>query len=240
VRPPLASIIKETVKRGGTVIVHAFAVERTQKFLFMLKELMETGQIPRLPVYSDSPMAIKAVEILLSYTNEYDQDTRNLIRQSGSPLEWSGFTFASTPEESKKINANYSPSIIISYSGMATGGRILHHLAQRMPDAKNTILFIGFQAPGTRGHAIKNGARSLKIFGQPIPVRAAVVALDEFSDHADPPEMLAWLRTFKNQPDRTYLVHGEPSASSSLRDMITQELGWNVKVAEWIEKVELR
>ena len=157
-RPPLASIIKETVKRGGTVIVPAFAVERTQKFLFMLKELMETGQIPRLPVYSDSPMAIKAVEIFLSYTNEYGQDARNLIRQSGSPLEWSGFTFASTPEESKKINANYSPSIIISCTGMATGGRILHHLAQRMPDAKDTILFIGFQAPGTRSHAIKNGA----------------------------------------------------------------------------------
>jgi len=158
VRPRLASIIKETVRRGGTVIVPAFAVERTQKFLFMLKELMEAGQIPRLPVYSDSPMAIKAVEIFLSYTNEYDEDTRNLIRQSGSPTEWSGFTFASTPAESKKINANYSPSIIISCTGMATGGRILHHLAQRMPDAKDTILFIGFQAPGTRSHAIKNGA----------------------------------------------------------------------------------
>ena len=206
----------------------------------MLKELMETGQIPRLPVYSDRPMAIKAVEVFLSYTNEYGEDTRNQIRQCGSALEWSGLTFASTPEESKKINANYSPSIIIPYSGMATGGRILHHLAQRMPDAKNTILFIGFQAPGTRGHAIKNGARSLKIFGQQIPVRAAVVALDEFSDHADPPEMLAWLHTFKNKPDRTYLVHGEPAASSLLRDMITKELGWNVEIAEWIEKVELR
>jgi metallo-beta-lactamase family protein len=122
---------------------------------------------------------------------------------------------------------------------MATGGRILHHLAQRMPDAKNTILFIGFQAPGTRGHAIKNGARSSKIFGQQIPVRAKVVALEQFSDHADPPEMLAWLDTFKNKPGRTYLVHGEPDASSLLRDMITKELAWKVEIAEWMQKVEL-
>ncbi len=237
--PQLASIIKETVERGGTVIVPAFAVERTQKFLFMLKELMETGQIPRLPVYCDSPMAIKAIEVFLTYTDEYSDDTRNLIRRCGSPLEWSGFTFAATPQESRKINADYSPCIIISASGMATGGRILHHLAQRMPDARNTILFIGFQAPGTRGHAIKNGARSSKIFGQQIPVRAKVVALEQFSDHADPPEMLAWLDTFKNKPGRTYLVHGEPAASSLLRDMINKELAWKVEIAEWMQKVEL-
>lgn len=238
-RPHLAAIIKETVQRGGTVIVPAFAVERTQKFLFMLKELMEAGQIPKTPVFCDSPMAIKAVEIFLKYTDEYSEETRELIRKCGSPLEWPGFTFASTPEESKKINANVYPAIIISSSGMATGGRILHHLAQRMPDPKNTILFIGFQAPGTRGHAIKNGAKEIRMFGMEIPVRAKIAALEQFSDHADPPEMLEWLHTFKRQPGKTYLVHGEPDASSGLRAMITEELGWKVEVAEWMQKVWL-
>lgn len=238
-RPQLASIIKDTVQRGGTVIVPAFAVERTQKFLFMLKELMEAGQIPKIPVFCDSPMAIKAVEIFLKYTDEYSDETRELIRKCGSPLEWPGFTFASTPEDSKKINANVYPAIIISSSGMATGGRILHHLAQRMPDPKNTILFIGFQAPGTRGHAIKNGAKEIRMFGMEIPVRAKVLALEQFSDHADPPEMLEWLHTFKSKPGKTYLVHGEPEAASGLRDMITEELGWKVEVAEWMQKVWL-
>jgi metallo-beta-lactamase family protein len=237
--PQLAAIIKETVQRGGTVIVPAFAVERTQKFLFMLKELMEAAQIPKIPVFCDSPMAIKAVEIFLKYTEEYSEETRALIRRCGSPLEWPGFTFASTPEESKKINASFYPAIIISSSGMATGGRILHHLAQRMPDPKNTILFIGFQAPGTRGHAIKSGAKEIRMFGMEIPVRAKVTALEQFSDHADPPEMLEWLQTFKSKPGRTYLVHGEPEAASSLRDMVTQELGWKVEVAEWMQKVRL-
>jgi metallo-beta-lactamase family protein len=238
-RPQLAAIIKSTVQRGGSVIVPAFAVERTQKFLFLLKELIEAGQIPRVPVYCDSPMAIKAVEVFLKYTGEYSDETRDLIRRCGSPLEWTGFTFASTPEESKKINASFYPSVIISSSGMATGGRILHHLAQRMPDPKNTILFIGFQAPGTRGHAIKNGAQAVKMFGQEIPVRAKVTALEQFSDHADPPEMLEWLHTFKGKPAKTYLVHGEPEASSSLRDMIGSELGWKVEIAEWMQKVRL-
>jgi metallo-beta-lactamase family protein len=238
-RPQLATIIKETVQRGGTVIVPAFAVERTQKFLFMLKELMEAGQIPKIPVFCDSPMAIKAVEIFLKYTDEYSEETRELIRKCGSPLEWPAFTFASTPEESKKINASFYPAIIISSSGMATGGRILHHLAQRMPDPKNTILFIGFQAPGTRGHAIKNGAKEIRMFGMEIPVRAKVMALEQFSDHADPPEMLEWLHTFKSKPGKTYLVHGEPDASSSLRGMIAGELGWKVEVAEWMQKVWL-
>jgi metallo-beta-lactamase family protein len=238
-RPQLAAIIKETVERGGTVIVPAFAVERTQKFLFMLKELMEAGQIPKIPVFCDSPMAIKAVEIFLKYADEYSEETRELIRKCGSPLEWPGFTFASTPDESKKINANVYPAIIVSSSGMATGGRILHHLAQRMPDPRNTILFIGFQAPGTRGHAIKNGAKEIRMFGMEIPVRAKVLALEQFSDHADPPEMLEWLHTFKGKPARTYLVHGEPDASSGLRAMITEELGWKVEVAEWMQKVWL-
>jgi metallo-beta-lactamase family protein len=239
-RPQLASLIHETAERGGSVIVPAFAVERTQKFLFILKELMETGQIPRLPVYCDSPMAIKAVEIFIKHSEEYTPQAADLIRKYGSPVDWPGFTFALTAEQSKKINESHYPSIIVSSSGMVTGGRILHHLAQRLPDPKNLVIFIGFQSPGTRGATIKNGAPEVKIFGEFVPIRAQVAALEQFSDHADPPEMLEWLRTFKNTPGTTYLVHGEPAASSQLRDRMKKELGWNVQVAEYMGRVEVK
>src|SRR5208282_2345761 len=238
--PELAALITATANRGGSVIVPAFAIERTQKFVFILKHLMESGQIPRLPVFCDSPMAIKAVEVFLKHEEEYSDETCEMIRKYGSPLAWPGFTFASTPEESKKINAAVMPSVIISSSGMVTGGRILHHLAQRLPDPKNLVLFIGFQAPGTRGFLIKNNAPEIKIFGDIVPVRAQVAALEQFSDHADPPELLQWLHTFRNQPAMTYLVHGEPDAAGQLRDLMKKKLGWTVEVAQYLEKVEVK
>ncbi len=194
-RPELAALIRKTVERGGSVIVPAFAVERTQKFLFILKQLMEAGQIPRIPIYC---------------------------------------------EQSKKINENRFPLIIISSSGMVTGGRIQHHLAQRLPDPKNTVIFIGFQAPGTRGATIKSGAPEVKIFGQIVPIRAQVAAFEQFSDHADPPELLQWLGTFPRKPAVTYLVHGEPAASTQLRDTMKKELGWDVEVVQWMQKVEIK
>jgi metallo-beta-lactamase family protein len=238
--PELAELITATAGRGGSVIVPAFAIERTQKFVFILKHLIESGEIPRMPVFCDSPMAIKAVEIFLKHDEEYSEETRDMIRKYGSPLTWPGFVFASTPEESKKINEAKMPAIIISSSGMVTGGRILHHLAQRLPDPRNLVLFIGFQAPGTRGFAIKNKAEEVKIFGDYVPIRAQVAALEQFSDHADPPELLEWLRTFGNRPATTYLVHGEPDASGQLRELMKKELGWNVQVAQYLEKVEVR
>lgn len=238
--PELATLIIATAQRGGSVVVPAFAIERTQKFVFILKHLMESGQIPRLPVFCDSPMAIKAVEIFLKHSEEYSDETRDMIRKYGSPLQWPGFTFASTPEESKKINEVGTPAVIVSSSGMVTGGRILHHLAQRLPDPNNLILFIGFQAPGTRGFAIKSKSDEVKIFGDFIPIRAQIAALEQFSDHADPPELLEWLRTFRNRPESTYLVHGEPDASGQLRDLMNKELGWTVQVARYLEKVDVK
>lgn len=238
-RPELAALIRQVVQRGGSIIVPAFAVERTQKFAFMIKQLMLTRQIPEIPVYCDSPMAIKAMEIFLKHTEEYSEETKQLIAQCGSPFQWKGFSFPSTPEESKKINESRYPSIIVSASGMVTGGRILHHLAQRLPDPKNLVVFIGFQAPGTRGYTIKSGAREVKIFGQMVPIRAQLAAFEQFSDHADTPELLEWLHTFRNKPDVTYLVHGEPAAAAQLRDEMNKDLGWNVEVAQWMEKVEV-
>jgi metallo-beta-lactamase family protein len=236
-RPEMAALIRTALQRGGCVVVPSFAVERTQKFLFLLKELMESGKIPRVPVHVDSPMAIKAVQIFLKYTEEFTPQTKSLIEEFGSPLKWPGFHFDVTQQESKKINDLTEPSIIVSSSGMVTGGRVLHHLMQRLPDQKNLVLFIGFQAPGTRGFSIKNGAPSVKMFGQQVPIRAQVASLEQFSDHADTPELLEWLHTFKRAPKETFLVHGEPASASQLRDAMTQALGWNVQVATYKQKV---
>jgi metallo-beta-lactamase family protein len=239
VRPELAKLISDTVARGGTVVIPAFAVERTQKLLFLLKELMETRQIPQVPVHIDSPMAIEAIAIFLKHAEEYTPETRDMIARYGSPLKWNGFFFDQKQEDSRKLNDAHYPMIIVSSSGMVTGGRIVHHLIHRLPDPKNTVIFIGFQAPGTRGALIKSGASSVKMFGEEVAIRAHIAALEQFSDHADTPELLEWLGTFKQKPSQTYLVHGEPSASSALRDAITAKLGWKVDVAQWLEKVEV-
>jgi metallo-beta-lactamase family protein len=238
-RPELAALIRTTIQRGGCVVIPAFAVERTQKLLFMLKELIENGQIPRVPVHTDSPMAIKAVQVFLKYADEFSPETKALIDKYGSPLDWPSFYFDLTPDDSKKINQSKYPSIIVSSSGMATGGRVLHHLMQRLPDPRNLILFIGFQAPGTRGYDIKNNAAEIKIFGRLVPVRAQIAALEQFSDHADTPELLQWLGTFQVAPKHTYLVHGEPAASAALRESITKALSWDVQVATYKQKVPI-
>jgi metallo-beta-lactamase family protein len=236
-RPELAALIRTTLQRGGSVVVPSFAVERTQKFLFLLKELMETGQVPRVPVHADSPMAIKAVQIFLKHSEEFSPQTKELIQKYGSPLDWSNFYFDVTQDDSKKINESNYPTIIVSSSGMVAGGRVLHHLMLRLPNPKNLVLFIGFQAPGTRGFTIKNGASDVKIFGQEIPIRAQIASLEQFSDHADTPELLEWLHTFRRAPKETYLVHGEPAAAAQLRDTMTKELRWNVQVAAYRQKV---
>jgi metallo-beta-lactamase family protein len=184
-------------------------------------------------------MAIKAVNVFLKHSDEFTESTKALIGKYGSPLTWPGFTFASDVNESKKINENKFPSIIVSSSGMVTGGRILHHLRLRVSDPKHLVLFIGFQAPGTRGFTIKSGAPTVKIFGEELPIKAQVAFLEQFSDHADTAELLQWLRTFKSQPRVTYLVHGEPDASQKLQQGLSQELKWNVQVAQWMEKVEI-
>ena len=238
-RPQMAALIRTAIQRGGTVVVPSFAVERTQKFLFLLKELMESGEVPRVPVHADSPMAIKAVQIFLKYSEEFTPQTKALLEKYGSPLEWPGFHFDQTQQDSKKINQIDSPTIIVSSSGMVTGGRVLHHLMQRLPDKRNLVLFIGFQAPGTRGFTIKNGAETVKMFGQEVPIRAQVASLEQFSDHADTSELLEWLHTFKRPPKEVFLVHGEPDAAAELRDAMVKELRWNVQVAGYRQKVEI-
>ncbi|MGA3127489.1 MAG: MBL fold metallo-hydrolase [Candidatus Korobacteraceae bacterium] len=240
VMPELAALIGAAVKRGGSVVVPAFAVERTQKFLFLLKELMEKNQIPRIPVYADSPMGIHAVQIFLKHGEEFSAETKELIARYGSPLTWPGFHFAATTEESKSINESRFPSIIVSSNGMCMGGRIQHHLIQRLPDPRNLILFIGYQAVGTRGRQIKEGAHEVKIFGEIVPVRAQVAVLEQFSDHADVDELLEWLHTFKKIPLSTHIVHGEPDSAEALRQAITSQLHWTVDTARYMQKDEIQ
>jgi metallo-beta-lactamase family protein len=238
-RPRMAQLIRDTVQRGGSIIVPSFAVERTQKFLFLLKQLMEDEQIPRLPVYADSPMAIEAVRIFLKHSEEFTDETRQLIQKYGSPFHWDNFHFATTVADSKKINNSHYPCIIVSSNGMAMGGRIQHHLLRRLPDPRNLVLFIGFQAIGTRGRQIKDGAPEVKIFGEIVPVRAQIAALEQFSDHADAAELLQWLKTFRKAPEITYLVHGEPESAAALEQLIQQQLGWRVEIAKYMQQVEL-
>ena len=184
-------------------------------------------------------MAIKAVQVFLKHEEEFSDQTRALIKKYGSPLHWPSFYFDTTQDDSKKINESKYPTIIVSASGMVAGGRVLHHLAQRLPDPRNLVLFIGFQAPGTRGWSIKHGEREVKMLGQVVPVRAQVAALEQFSDHADTPELLEWLHTFQHPPKQTFLVHGEPDAASQLRDTMIKDLRWNVQVAAYKQKVQV-
>jgi metallo-beta-lactamase family protein len=213
----LARIVTDTARRGGTLLIPAFAVDRTQEVVRLLDQLEREGRIPALPVYLDSPLAIEATEIYARH-GAYRMPAR--------------YHFARTPVESKALNDLTGPLIIISASGMATGGRILHHLALRLPNERTTVLLVGFQSPGTRGRLLEDGAREVKMLGRMIPVRARIEKLDALSAHADRDEIMRWLEGFERPPRVTYLVHGEPSAASALRDAIRERLGWSVQVAD--------
>jgi len=239
VGPQIAATIKTAIERGGTVVIPAFAVERTQKLLFLLKHLMEAGQIPRVPIHLDSPMAIRAVDIFLEHTDEFSPETQEMIRRYGSPHTWPQMYFDQTVEQSKAANAAKQPAIIIASSGMAAGGRVLHHLAQRLPDARNLVIFVGYQAAGTLGAQIRSGRSVVTIYHQPVAVKAQVEAFEQFSDHADSEELVTWLRTLPEAPRQVFLVHGDPDAAAALKEKIEADLHWNVHVAQWLEEVEL-
>jgi len=227
----LARIVRQTADRGGALIVPAFAVGRTQELLWLLRTLEESGDIPILPVYTDSPMAIRVTDIYRTRTEEHDLEMVQLIDDGASPLYTTQFQFARTPEESKRLNHVRGPVIIISASGMATGGRILHHLHQRLSDQRTTVLLVGYQAAGTRGRALQDGAAHLRMFGQSVAVRARIETLDGLSAHADQSEILRWLGAFERPPASTYLVHGEPAAADALADAIRTRLRWDVQPA---------
>jgi len=235
----LARIVRDAAQRGGVIVVPAFAVDRTQELLWMLHGLERAGRVPALPVYLDSPMAIEVTEIYRRHPEDYDAEMARALGAGERPLAPERLHIARTDQESRAINAVRGPAIIISSSGMAVGGRVLHHLAQRLPDPGTTVLLVGFQAQGTRGRALEDGARELKMLGQVVPVRATVARIDALSAHADCEEILRWLGGFATAPRKTYLVHGEPDGCAALADAIRARYGWSVTAAGDGETVTL-
>jgi metallo-beta-lactamase family protein len=236
----LADIVNRTVARGGSVLIPAFAVDRTEVLLCALKDLRTTGRIPSLPVYVDSPMALRSLEVYRKALERADLDVRDTVRADVDPLGTAHLGALTTVQESMTVNMPAYPSIIISASGMASGGRVLHHLAHQLPDPRNTVVLVGFQAAGTRGRALLEGARAVKIHGGYVPVRAEIADLEEYSVHADADDILGWLGAMPTPPNLCYVVHGEPDSSFALRTRIERELGWTAVVPEPGERVLCR
>jgi len=235
----LARVINETYKKHGALIIPSFAVGRTQTLLYVIRMLEEAGEIPELPVFLDSPMAIDATDIFRKHIAELNLSARLETRRGVKLFHPRHLRITPSRDESKAINKQNGPVIIISASGMATGGRILHHLEYRMNDEKNTILFIGYQAEGTRGRHLLEGAETIKIHGKKIPVRAGIENIFGFSGHADYQEINAWLMGFNRPPEEVFIVHGEGEASEAFAQNIRDQFGWNVTVPDYGDQVEL-
>ena len=229
----LREVVARTVARGGSVLIPAFAVGRAQVILFHLYQLRQRGELPQVPIYINSPMAIDATEIYREFAGEHKLSERDYSAMCQMAK------FVRTPDESKQLCQQKAPMIVISASGMATGGRVLHHLVQMAPDERNTILFTGFQSGGTRGATLVSGADVVKIFGEYVPVRAEVVNLETMSAHADYEELLQWLSGFRRAPRHVFVTHGEPSAADALRRKIGERFGWSCSVPEYRDEVVL-
>lgn len=229
----LAAVVNRTAARGGMVLIPAFAVGRAQSLLYCLYLLKSQGLIPELPIYLNSPMASNATQIYTRHLDELkltDAQCQAMTR---------GTYFVQTPEESRELNTRRGPMVIISASGMATGGRVLHHLKAFAPDKRNTILFAGYQAGGTRGATIVGGAKTVRIFGEDVPIHAEVAVLDGLSAHADAAEIVQWLRGFAPAPRQTFITHGEPAAADAMRQRIERQLGWRCHMPYYLESVSL-
>jgi metallo-beta-lactamase family protein len=235
----LAAAVRRTVARGGSVLIPAFAVDRTEVVLDALRQLTEDGRIPEVPVYVDSPMALRALDVYRQAVAQQDEDVLPHLAATGDPFDPGRLTALRTVEESRSVNAPRWPCIIVSASGMATGGRVLHHLEHLLPDARNSVLLVGFQAVGTRARDLAEGATHLKLHGRYVPVRAEVADLQSFSVHADADELLAWLSGCPSPPDACFVVHGEPDASAALAARIECELGWLAVVPRPGERIRI-
>ncbi|CAI9407673.1 MBL fold metallo-hydrolase RNA specificity domain-containing protein [Nocardioides sp. T2.26MG-1] len=235
----LAAAVRRTIGRGGTVLVPAFAVDRTELVLLELHRLMEAGEVPRVPIYLDSPMALRALAV---YRRALDSGSLQLrpdldaVRAALDALRVTGVPDAAG---SMRLNRPGEPCIIVSASGMATGGRVVHHLSHQLPDPRNSVVLTGYQAVGTRGRQLLDGAREVKMHGRYVPVRAEIVDVPFFSVHADAGEIVAWLGRAPEPPEVVYVVHGEPAGSEALARRIRDELGWRAVVPRLDERVRL-
>jgi metallo-beta-lactamase family protein len=233
-----AEIVNRTVESNGCVLIPAFSVGRTQNILFYLKNMMESKKIPYLPVYIDSPMAISVTDLYKSFLDIQRLDSHELGSEK-SVFDFRQFLYVRNQSQSAVINEVKKNAIIISASGMCTGGRILHHLFHRLPNANDTLILVGYQAEGTRGRRLEDGEKAIQIFGQSVDVKCRIEVLTGLSAHADKQELLAWLSHFEHSPKMTYVVHGEASASTHLADQIKDDFGWNTCVPRYQESFEL-
>ena len=235
----LIEAVTRAEKLRGWLLVPAFAIGRVQELLYLLRELETAGRIPELPIYLDSPMAIQATAIYASHPDEHDPETARVEAAGERPFAPPRFHLSPSVADSKRLNDLSGPVIVIAGSGMATGGRVLHHLERRLPDPGTTVLFVGYQAAGTRGRTLRDGAKTVRIFGRDIRVAATVLSTDALSAHADRDEIVRWLKGFRKAPAMTYAVHGEPEAAAALVLMITRTLGWPARVARDGERIEV-
>ncbi|MGC1935567.1 MAG: MBL fold metallo-hydrolase [Candidatus Acidiferrales bacterium] len=227
----IADIVNRVVKRGGVIVIPAFAVGRTQTLMYIFRHLEERQRIPRLPTFVDSPMAISVTNLYVRHKEDHSLQFTQL-EQTGNhdPLNTHEVHMTRAVQDSKKINSVNSPCLIISASGMCTGGRILHHLAQRLPDARNVVILAGYQAEGTLGRQLLEGAKVARIHGDQIPVRAEIQEVSQFSAHGDRGELVRWLSGFTAPPKQIFLVHGEPTAAQSFRGTVQEKLHWPVTI----------
>jgi metallo-beta-lactamase family protein len=234
----LAEVVRSTIERGGKLIIPAFAIGRVEELLYWMRRLEQERRIPVVPVYVDSPMANEALKFYSARTTELDEDMRP-TEKNVSNFATTRFQTVSSPQQSKELTASRKPSIVISSSGMATGGRVLHHMAASLPDPRNTVLFVGYQAAGTRGRKLVDGARDVRMHGQSISVNARIAKIDSMSAHADRTEILRWLGTFPAKPGRVCLVHGEPEPMDALKTLIQQRLGWMAETPPHLQRLSL-
>ena len=234
----LGDIVNRVVKRGGSIVIPAFAIGRTQTFMYYLRQLENLQRVPKVPVYVDSPMALSATQLYLKHKEDHDLQFARDEQNGGDPLSVHEFHLTRSVEESKSINNVKTPCIIVSASGMVTGGRVLHHLAQRLGDARNCVILGGFQAEGTRGRALQEGAKTLSLYGQTVPVLAEIVEMGQLSAHAGKSELMRWMTGLQVPPKQVYLTHGEPAAAQSLQQAITEKFRWKAAVARYLDTVE--
>ena len=226
----ICSIVNETMKAGGTLLIPSFAIGRTQELLYYFRVLQDQGRLPRIPVYIDSPMAVSVTRVYAAAHEDLDEEMLASVAAGKSELEPEGVTLVRDRELSKALNSQKGPLVIISGSGMANGGRITHHLQQRLGIPSTTVLFTGYQAEGTLGRRLIEGAESVHIHGVEIDVRARIEKVNALSAHADQAEMMRWLGGFKKAPKQTFIVHGEPPAQAALQKKIEEELGWSTVI----------
>ncbi len=242
----LVAAIGEVADDEGVLLVPSFAIGRTQELVWMLDELLRDGRIPRLPLYLDSPMASRASDVYLRHPEDYDEETRQLLQAGDSPLEYPGETYTNTVEQSKAIRSAKRPLMVVASSGMLTGGRIVHHLKDFLPDPKCTLLFIGYQGEGTLGRHIQSGGKTARLDGEEYDVRCRVRSISGFSAHADEHELSAWLSHFaaagsrgNGEPKQVFIVHGDPDAAEALATRVRDELGMRAHVPQYEERVTL-